>query len=61
MENKDSNNIINNESIGSQTQQLSVKLVKAIYNFKASNNDELCFNKDDVIIHLLLIYHLIKV
>jgi hypothetical protein len=61
MENKDSNNIINNESIGSQTQQLNVKLVKAIYNFVADNNDELCFNKDDVIINSLLIYHLIKV
>ena len=31
----------------------SPKLVKAIYNFKGSNNDELCFHKDDVsILHL---------
>ncbi|CAG2160425.1 unnamed protein product [Oppiella nova] len=27
----------------------AIKLVKAIYNFKPTNNDELCFNKDDII------------
>ncbi|XP_054153259.1 rho guanine nucleotide exchange factor 7-like [Oppia nitens] len=26
-----------------------IKLVKAVYNFKPTNNDELCFNKDDII------------
>jgi len=27
-----------------------LKIVKAIYSFKGENNDELCFEKDDVII-----------
>ncbi|CAG2119253.1 unnamed protein product, partial [Medioppia subpectinata] len=40
--------IVNNGLIGANHNN-AIKLVKAIYQFKANNNDELCFDKDDII------------
>ena len=48
METSDFDNMLS-QDLGSDSMSSAIKLVQAKFNFKPSNNDELCFSKDDII------------